>query len=294
LKQIITGYSAHKVSTRRVRHALPVLLLFLLGLPLSSHAQQLSISGFTEPYYDAMLGISAIGRVAKIHLAEGTTVEEGQVILELDQQLEKLEVQRRNLLWTSKAEVQSAARQAKTLKLHLKATKDLYKTTGSVPREELENQELEHALAVDELRRLEDAERRENIEYGIANQQLFRRSLRAPFSGQIAELLINVGENCELDTPLVHLVNTSRGYFVANVELSVSQKLTRGQTVELQLQSGLETVSRNAEIVFISPVVDAASGLRKIKAQFDNPDGKIIPGVAGVMILDAGKQYSRR
>ena len=272
------------------RYALPMLLFILVWLPLNTHAQELSIAGFTEPYFDAMLGISAIGRVAKIHLSEGTTVEEGQVILELDQQLEELEVQRRKLLWTSKTEVRSAARQAKTLKIHLKATKELYKTTGSVPREELENQELEHALAVDELKRLQDAERREKIEYGIANEQLFRRSLRAPFSGQIAELLINVGENCELDTPLVHLVNTSRGYFVANVELSVSQKLTRGQTVELQLQSGLETVSRTAQIVFVSPVVDPASGLRKIKAQFDNPDGNIIPGVAGVMVLGADHQ----
>jgi RND family efflux transporter MFP subunit len=266
------------------------MLFIILWLPLNSHAQQLSITGFTEPYLDAMLGISATGRVAKIHLTEGTTVEMGQVILELDQQLEKLEVQRRKLLWTSKTEVKSAARQVKTLKSHLKSTKELYRTTGSVPREEMENQELEHALAINELRRLEDAEKREQIEYGIANQQLSRRSLHAPFSGQIAELLINVGENCEFDTPLVHLVNTSRAYFVANVELSVSEQLARGQTVELQLQSGLETVSRKAEIVFISPVVDPASGLRKIKAQFDNPDGNIIPGVAGVMILEAEKQ----
>lgn len=287
MKQLITECLAPRASTRLVKTALPVLLLILVWLPLNSQAQQLSITGFTEPYFDAMLGISAIGRVATIHLPEGATVEKGQVILELDQQLEELEVQRRKLLWTSKTEVQSAARQVKTLRSHLKATKDLYKTTGSVPREELENQELEHALAIDELKRLQDAERREKIEYGIANQQLSRRSLRAPFSGQIAELLINVGENCELDTPLVHLVNTSRGYFVANVELNVSQKLTQGQTVELQLQSGPETVSRKAEIVFISPVVDPASGLRKIKAQFDNPDGKIIPGVAGVMVLDA-------
>ena len=290
MKQLITAYLAHKASTGLVRFALPVALFILVWLPLNSQAQQMSISGFTEPYLDAMLGISATGRVAKIHLTEGTTVEIGQVILELDQQLEQLEVQRRKLLWTSKTEVKSAARQVKTLKSHLKATKELYKTTGSVPREEMENQELEHALAINELRRLEDAEKREKIEYGIANQQLSRRSLRAPFSGQIAELLINVGENCEIDTPLVHLVNTSRGYFVANVELSVSQQLARGQTVELQLQSGLETVSRTAEIVFISPVVDPASGLRKIKTQFDNPNGKIIPGVAGVMILEAGKQ----
>ena len=287
MKPIITENLVRRSPSRPFRYALTLLLFFLVGLPLNGHAQETSITGFTEPYFDAMLGISAIGRVAKIHLPEGTTVEEGQVILELDQQLEELEVQRRKLLWTSKAEVQSAARQVKTLKSHLKATQDLYKTTGSVPREELENQELQHALAVDELKRLQDAERREKIEYGIANQQLFRRSLRAPFAGQIAELLIDVGENCELDTPLVHLVNTRRGYFVANVELGVSQKLKMGQTVELRLQAGPETLSRKAEIVFISPVVDPASGLRKIKAQFDNPDGSIIPGVAGVMVLDA-------
>ncbi|MBT8372357.1 MAG: efflux RND transporter periplasmic adaptor subunit [Deltaproteobacteria bacterium] len=290
MKQLIIQSLAHRVPTWLIRYAWPVVLFIFLWLPLSSHAQQLSISGFTEPYLDAMLGISATGRVAMIHLAEGTTVEKGQVILELDQQLEKLEVQRRKLLWSSKVEVRSAARQVKTLRSHLKSTKELYRATGSVPREEMENQELQHALAIDELRRLEAAEEREKIEYGIANQQLSRRSLRAPFSGQIAELLINVGENCEFDTPLVHLVNTSRGNFVANVELSVSQKLTRGQTVELQLQSGLKTVSRKAEIVFISPVVDPASGLRKIKAQFDNPDGNIVPGVAGMMILDTGKQ----
>ncbi len=288
MKPRLTETVAYTAPTRKPGFAVFFLFFILLVLPANSHAQQLSIDGFTEPYIDAMLGISVTGRVAKIHLAEGTTVEEGQVILELDQELEALEVQRRKLLWTSKAEVQSAARQVKTLRSHLKATKKLYKTTGSVPREELENQELEHALAVDELRRLEDAEKREKIEFGFAEQQLFRRSLRAPFSGQIAELLIDVGENCELDTPLVHLVNTDRCYFIANVEVSVSQKLALGQTVELQLLSGLESVSRTAEIVFISPVVDPASGLRKIKAQFDNSDGKIIPGVAGVMILVEG------
>ena len=290
MKPIITENLTRRAPSRPFRYALTVLLFFLMWLPLNGRAQETSINGFTEPYMDAMLGISAIGRVAKIHLPEGTPVEKGQIILELDQQLEELEVQRRKLLWTSKTEVQSAARQVKTLKSHLMATRDLYKTTGSVPREELENQELEHALAVDELKRLQDAERREKIEYGIANQQLYRRSLRAPFAGQIAELLIDIGENCELDTPLVHLVNTFRGYFVANVELGVSQKLKLGQTVELQLQSGPETIRRNAEIVFISPVVDPASGLRKIKAQFDNPDGTIIPGVAGVMVLEADHQ----
>jgi hypothetical protein len=49
--------------------------------PAEWSRQQVSISGFTEPYFDALLGISVTGRVAKIRLPEGTTVEKGQVIL---------------------------------------------------------------------------------------------------------------------------------------------------------------------------------------------------------------------
>lgn len=61
--------------------------------------------------------------------------------------------------------------------------------------------------------------------------------------------------------------------------------LKLGQTVALQLQAGDDPVSLQGKIVFISPVVDPASGLRKVKALFDNKDGKVVPGVTGVMSL---------
>ena len=69
-------------------------------------------------------------------------------------------------------------------------------------------------------------------------------------------------------------------------ELGVGRRLSLGQAVKLELQTGGEPVLRDAEIVFISPVVDPASGLRKVKALFDNQDGAVIPGVAGVMVLN--------
>ena len=99
--------------------------------------------------------------------------------------------------------------------------------------------------------------------------------------------MIGVGENIEPDTPLVQLVSTNALNFVANVELSVSQKLNLGQSVKLKLESGAASVNREAEIVFISPVIDLASRLRTIKARFDNQDGEVVPGITGVMHLDA-------
>lgn len=263
-------------------------LVLLLLLPLASQAEPLAISGFTEPVLDSMLGLDVIGRVAVIHAQEGQPVKKGEPILKLDQREEQLGAARRKLIWNNRAELDAMSRQLETLNKHLDDTKALYqstKTTNSVPREELENQELAHALANIDLKRLEIDEEREKLEYEIAREELRKRTLYAPFTGQIVELLIGIGENIEPDTKLVHLVGTDHLYFVANVEMGISQKLKVGQSVELQLQSGEETVNRDAEVVFISPVIDLASRLRTIKARFDNQDGKVVPGITGVMRL---------
>ncbi len=261
------------------------LVLILLCQAQLSHAEQVGISGFTEPAQDSALGLSIYGRVTTIHVAEGEKVKQGQLLLQLDQELEQFEVQRRKLLWESKVEIESVSKQVKTLQNHLNSTRDLYQSTGSIPREELENKELEHVFAVAELNRLKTTEKREKIEYNTAKQQLSKRNLYAPFAGKVAEILIGIGENCEVDTPLIRLVDDSRGYFVANVELEIVTKFAVGQKVQLQLQNGADPIIMEAQLVFISPLIDPASGLRKIKAEFDNHEQTIVPGIAGLMLI---------
>ena len=255
-------------------------------VPNWSRADQLSLSGLTEPGEDSVLGLSTIGRVTKIHAKEGEPVKQGQLLLELDQKMEQLEVERRKLIWESRAEIESVSLQVKTLAQHLQSTRDLYQSTGSVPLEELQNKELEYAFAVAEQTRLEIAEQREKNEYATARQQLIKRNLYAPFSGQVAEIMIGVGENCETDTALIRLVDTSRGYFVAHLELPISQQLRLNEEVELHFNNGLATVRLPAQISFISPLLDPASGLRKIKATFLNKEGLIVPGTAGQLQLE--------
>ena len=262
-----------------------ILLISLLHCPQAGAAEKWEISGFTEAVQNSALGLSMIGRIMAIKVAEGEKVEKGQLLLRLDQQLAALEVERRRLIWENRVEIVAVTQQVKTLKKHLEASRELYQSTGSVPRDELENKELEHTFAVADLARLEISEQREKIEYDSALELLFKRNLYAPFSGVIEELLVGIGESCDIDTPLIQLVDTSRGYFVANVELEISANLAVGQEVSLLLQTETAPLSVDAKIVYISPLVDPASGLRLVKALFDNQQGEIIPGVAGVMRL---------
>ena len=264
-----------------------ILANLVVGCCLSSALAEdvVGISGITEPIHDVLLSLPTMGTISKIFYHEGDFVKKGTVILNLDMQLETLEVKRRKLVWESKAEVNSANARVATMASHLKSTRELYKSTGSISLEEVEQQQLEYELAVAEKERLENSEDRERIEYQIAAEQLSKRSLRAPFSGIITEILVDLGETSELDVPLVHLVDTSQGLFVCTVEEQVGRTLKSGSTVALEIQVGATALKIEGQITYVDPIVDPASGLQRVKALFQNKDGEIHPGVAGSMFV---------
>lgn len=255
------------------------------GESASYGQERLSISGITEPIKDVTLSLSVAGTISTIFFKEGARIEEGQTILELDNKLEELEVARRKLLWESKAEVESAAEQVATSTLLLESTRELFQSTASVSKEELEKMELEHKLAVAEHKRLQIAEERERIEYEMALQNLYKRSLKSPINGTLIKLFLQEGESCEPQQPLAHVVDTSRCRFVCNMEEWIGRTLRKGQPVDLKIRTGARSVAKNGRIVFVSPVADPASGLLEIKAEFDNRGSTVRPGVAGVMLL---------
>jgi len=53
----------------------------------------------------------------------------------------------------------------------------------------------------------------------------------------------------------------------------------------MEIPVGSKTIQKKGTVLFISPVVDSASGLLKVKIEFKNPDGSVRPGVAGSMII---------
>ncbi len=248
-------------------------------------------SGITEPIWDATLSASVAGRVAEIPVEEGDKVQAGETLIRLDDELEKLEVERRRLIWESKVEVESAKARAETLKLDLEGTRRLYETTRSVSQDELKKKELEHLLAVAEHEKSLMDEKREEIEYKMALEQLRRREIVAPRAGQVAEILIEEGESCESREPLIRVVDTTRCYLVTNLDAADARSLRVGQPVKLRIEAGERPVVRDGTISFISPVVDPASGLQEVKAVFDNADGEVRPGVAGSMYVD-GDQHA--
>lgn len=218
-------------------------------------AEPITVDGITESYMDVQLGFADTGIIGHQFFMEGDAVKKGDVILELDKNLESLEVQRRKAMMEQRQMV-------------YETTSNLSETTKSVSREDLVKAKTDYDVSV--------------AEYGIATQELANRQLIAPFSGRIVEVLLKPGAAVAPYQPLVRVVDTSRCYFVGHIDGKSAAQLQLNEPVRVQV-NGVATVQ--AKICFISPVVDPASGLARIKALFDNADDKIRPGIAATMIV---------
>jgi len=261
------------------------LFLSPVGTVAVHAGETLSVSGITEPINDVTLSATTGGTIATIFIKEGVTVPKGAVILEMDKKLDELEVQRRRLIWESKAEVEAAAARVTSLKWLLESNRELFRSTASVSKEELEKLQLDYELAVAEHRRLDTQEERERIEYEMARETLYKRSLVSPIRGTVIKIFLDEGEGFQENQPLAHIVDTSRGLFICNLEEWIGRSLKKGQTVDLRINTGKKTIMVKGALVFVSPVVDPASGLLEVKAEFDNQDGSVRPGVAGFLLI---------
>jgi RND family efflux transporter MFP subunit len=237
-----------------------MVLLFWPGFGLHiAHADPSPFAtGITEPVLDVTLSAPVAGIVSARRFPEGAFVEKGQEVVELDKKLEEFEAVRRKVIMERS-------------KTDFEATRTLYQNSKSVSQEELDKRETEYKVA--------------SADYDIAAEQLRKRQIVSPLSGFIVEIFREVGEAVQANEKLVRIVETRRGYFVCNLEAKAGHGLQLNQPIKLEIEAADASVALEGKISYLSPVVDPASGLLKVKVLFDNTGGKIRPGVAGRMYL---------
>ena len=218
------------------------------------------VTGITEPIKDVTLAFPIVGVVGARPLEEGAIVRKDQVIIELDKQLEELDLERKRLARELAAS-------------ELERLKSLAQRNAiSVSKEEIEKKRSEFEIA--------------KVDHELAAAVLKRRQLISPIDGQVAQFYKDVGEKCEDQQPVVRIVDTRRCHLVANLEPRLAQSLRLNQKVRVEVLVGDSPVTVEGTLIYLSPVADAASGLLRIKAVFEDPEGKIRPGIAGRLRID--------
>lgn len=249
-------------------------------------SEPLHIQGITEPLKHAVISSDYAVRVTAVRFDEGASVRKGDTILELDYRESWLEAERNRIISESNAELDAARLKSENARIDYEATRTLHDSTRSVSDEELLKKELEYNVAKIECDHLTMIKKKENLEYQSALERLKRHFVIAPFTGIVAQRFLNESETCKPQEPLIKLVDTRKCRFITYVPVERTQNLVKGKSVNLIINCGKLKLKRQGTIDFVSPIIDASSGLRTVKVIFDNSDGSVQPGVGGTLQIE--------
>ncbi|MEZ4331339.1 MAG: efflux RND transporter periplasmic adaptor subunit [Myxococcota bacterium] len=232
--------------------------------------QDLRASGDLRARYQTMIAAEVAGRVTELSVEEGASVAQGDVVIRIDPERRRLDL---------------AAAQARLSQ----ARANLRQETNKVER--VRKLRSENISSVE---RLEEAEtavllaqsavRAEEAAVGVARRALEDASVAAPFAGLVARRSVELGEFVQPGTPLFELVSMTPLDVVFNLPELDSQRVSLGQHVAVAVAAPADR-RFDAVVTFIAPTVDPDTRTLRIKAEIDNSDGALRPGLfARVMV----------
>ncbi|MEQ1751523.1 MAG: efflux RND transporter periplasmic adaptor subunit [Prosthecobacter sp.] len=233
------------LTCRSWRDAIIVLML------LSSALQAAPVPGLILPLHDVEIGTAATGIVAEVLVKEGDTVEKGQPLVKLNDEVEKLDVERT-------AKVLEKAKFD-----HEAAQKLLAEKIGT--REDALKKQIEHDLS--------------NLQMQAAQVRLKQRTINAPIQGIVVKRDKESGEAVLLNETVVQIVHIQQVYAQFYLEPDQARTLKPGADLKFKVPSLPDPQSFTGTIDFIDPRMDAESGLYRIKLLVDNKDLKLKAGM---------------
>ena len=243
------GAAAQAKDAKPETNAVPVEVAAAARAPISA-----SYSGTATLTADreAQVAAKTSGVLVRLHVEEGMTVKEGQLLAELDDSVAR-----------------STLAQAEAL-MH-KADATFAYADQSIKKQLISKREFDQAN-FDMLS--------QRAAYENARLQLAFTHIVAPVSGVIAERSVKVGNLIQVNQNLFRIVGMDNLQAVLNVPERQLGILKAGQAVQLDADA-LTGKKFVGDILRIAPVVDAASGTFRVTCEFRDKTGELKPGMFG-------------
>lgn len=223
--------------------------LLFLGSGLAALAQ--GVQGLVLPLKQVSVASPVLQEVIdNVLVEEGDTVKEGQVIVQLRAEKEALEVE------LSKKIVEQREFSAKGAEA---LSKDRMMSKEAVLEKQTELQ-----LA--------------KIRLASANVNLKEKTVRAPLNGIVVKKYKEAGESVERVEKLVDIINIDQVYVQFYLDPKLMTSIKNEQPVTIRVPVA-ENATFEGKVAFVAPLIDATSGLFRIKVLVDNPRGTIKPGM---------------
>ncbi len=256
-------------------------VLLLCFCVFGAHVQAQDYVGLVYSEHDIQLSAPVVGLVQRLLVQPGDRVSSGQALVELEDSVQRIEVKRRAHVFQDNSEYVASVERLELASKLWKISQEVSAATQSISEEELLKLQLEISGAAGKVAQLKAQKKREQIELESAQAEVALRTLRAPVAGVVTDVLFDPGEWARLGEVVLKVADLSHVELRLNVPPAFSARLKKGDKLAGVFESSKSTVT--GVVKYVSPVVDAASGLVDVRVRYPNPNGEIRPGLKGTV-----------
>ena len=228
------------------------------------------VVGITAPNQTAVLAGIQPARIARIEFAEGAYVDQGVIVVALEDGVQRARADLARLAMDTTLPVE--LEQAKLVK----ARRDLDRLKHLHGEDYVSSKELADALSANEIAEVSHKlaafqQMQAALAYERERQMLKEFRLTAPFTGYVAAHLKHGGETVDQLEGIVRLVQLDPLLVTVDCPLELARTIAEGDRFPVQ-PMGAESDERLGTVIFASAVADAASQTFRVKLKVDNAD----------------------
>lgn len=222
---------------------------------IQSIAKTIDLYGRTAPNRESTLGAEISGKIVKLLVDKGSFVDKGQAIAQIDE-----------------ADLELQLQQAKA---NLEVREKEFKAAKSLKRRGLQG---EVAYSTAQANFVQAQAMVKKAQHDVENT-----FVRAPFSGVVDDLIIEVGDFVNVGSAVAKIVDLSVLVVEADVSERHAQDLSIGQKASIRLLDGK---SLEGSLRYISKVSSVATNTFPIEIEIPNPEQRVPAGMSAEVKLN--------
>ncbi len=231
--------------------------------------------GTLEAKQQAVIKPELAGIIEQVHFEEGSPAQRNQLLFSLEDDTYQAQLR------AKKAALAQAQAELANQRRVYKRRQRLF-AQNQISEEVKDEAETKLETAKATVNRLQ-------AEMDQIQETLEDTRIRAPFAGQMGELLVDSGNWVDAGTALASIIQSREMDIAFTLPEKFIGRVRTGQQARIQVPAYPER-SFQAQVFFVSPRIQADSRTLLVKANIENRDGALKPGGFASVQLQVGKR----
>lgn len=229
--------------------------------------------GITKPSQESKRSFVITGIVASIPVTEGQHVSKGDTLIQLDDTVERKTLEILDIEASSELLVEAAEKGLEQAKVELRRVSELYQKRAASETEYL-RAKVEADISDVKVRQAREELNKKKVERDKQLRQIELMRVDSPLDGVVAKIDVHPGEIVDPREPAAVVVSNDPLWIEVSLPSAQAAVMEKIQTLPVRYHDQTPEQAKPAKVIFISPVVDAASDKRLVRLELSNPENR--------------------